>query len=206
MALNPDFYTSAIFAISIVLIFTFAGIIQVFWLKSVFYKMLIWPLDLGLSFRSKRIFGDNKTVGGIILMWPLTFLMMFFCFLFVKKNDVAPIIYLDNPEVGYQIVSNSDYLIISFIISTGYIAGELLNSLIKRQLGIKPGDLTSNKKYKIFQIIIDQIDSVLFSLILFSLIVRINLVFFLLIVTIGSLVHMLFNVLLFRIGLKSEAR
>jgi hypothetical protein len=201
MALNPDSYISFIFALSIILIFIFVGIIQVYWLRSELFKKYRWPLDCGLKFRSRRIWGENKTVGGILILWPLTFISLILGLLLLNLINFSPVLNTNN-----SVILITDYLLIGFVISSGYICGELINSFIKRQLGIPAGQLIKNRNLQTFQIIFDQVDSVIFSLISFSMIVKINLTFTLIIITIGPLVHMLFNVLLHKIGLKAEAR
>ena len=48
--------------------FFISGLCQTVWLKSKTFNRFAYPLDFGLSFRDKRIFGDNKTFAVFIVM------------------------------------------------------------------------------------------------------------------------------------------
>jgi CDP-diglyceride synthetase len=107
------------------------------------------PIDGGACFRGRRVFGDNKTWRGAVVTiatmtitawllaridaccWPLPTLVPF-----AEANPVAW----------------------GLLLGTGYIAGELPNSFVKRQLGIGPGESGHGLTGIVFWVV-DQIDS-----------------------------------------------
>jgi hypothetical protein len=89
------------------------------------------PLDLGLCFRGKRIFGDHKTWRGLAIN-------TFFCVLGttlqarVQETGVFPawLYLLDYTKESY---------VAGILLGLGMTVGELPNSFLKRQLDIAPG-------------------------------------------------------------------
>ncbi len=109
-----DFYNSLIetlyFTMPAWLSNTFTAIFYYFFIVK--YKILpAWPLDFGLKFKNKRIFGDNKTFFGSLSTIFFGAIIGFF--------------------------QNSFFTGLIFGIAT--LLGSLLNSFIKRQLNIPPG-------------------------------------------------------------------
>ena len=106
-------------------------------------KRLAVPVDMGIKFRGRPLFGKNKTVRGFILG--------------VLSSIVVVIIqrYLFRFEVFRQI-SLVDYslinpILLGFLIGFGALFGDLCESFFKRQRGLAPG-----KSWVPF----DQLDSV----------------------------------------------
>jgi CDP-2,3-bis-(O-geranylgeranyl)-sn-glycerol synthase len=74
------------------------------------------PLDMGKKFRGKRIFGDHKTVRGLVAG-------------LVSGIAIGSIESLFIPYM----------LLVGVLLSIGAHAGDLLGSFVKRQVGIKEG-------------------------------------------------------------------
>ena len=55
--------------------FALAGMVQILWFKTSLSEKLAIPLDGGLRFRGRRVFGDHKTIRGIILLLPVLVLL-----------------------------------------------------------------------------------------------------------------------------------
>ncbi len=91
------------------------------------------PLDFGLKFRGKRIFGDNKTWRGLLLgivLATITLGIQVWAF--------------NNFGWAQEIANNINYFIFPTYIlgplfAIGALGGDALESFIKRQRGIKPG-------------------------------------------------------------------
>jgi len=88
-------------------------------------------MDFGLSFRGKRIFGDNKTWRGFVIH-------VLFCTLgtvtqahFQSAGIIPPWL----PLLDYE----RHGLIAGALMGTGMTLGELPNSFVKRRLAIPPG-------------------------------------------------------------------
>jgi CDP-diglyceride synthetase len=107
------------------------------------------PLDGGLTFRGKRLFGDNKTWrGAIVTIGTMT----------VAAHAMAQL-----NACCWQLpvlvpFAESHSVIWGLLLGTGYIVGELPNSFAKRQLAIAPGAPGQGVAGRIFWVI-DQLDS-----------------------------------------------
>lgn len=107
------------------------------------------PIDGGLTFRGKRVCGDNKTWRGAIVTitsvtagaWALAQLDA--CCL--QLPMLVPFAEEQPLQWG-------------FLLGAGYIFGELPNSFLKRQLGIGPGEIGSGLVGAVFWVV-DQVDS-----------------------------------------------
>jgi CDP-2,3-bis-(O-geranylgeranyl)-sn-glycerol synthase len=84
------------------------------------------------------------------------------------------------------------------------MAGELPNSFIKRQLGIRPGECPPSRAAATAQFVADRIDSGLGMLLAVSAIVRTPAMTWLLVLAIGPSIHWAFSVLMFHLGLKTR--
>jgi CDP-2,3-bis-(O-geranylgeranyl)-sn-glycerol synthase len=97
-------------------------------------KFLAKPVDFGKSFRGRRIFGENKTWRGIIMA------VVFAIAIVALQRQL----YLDYPTfenislINYETTS---VWILGFLLGFGAIFGDLVESFIKRQVGIKEGGM-----------------------------------------------------------------
>lgn len=107
------------------------------------------PLDFGATFRGRRVFGDNKTWRGAVVMIAGCAV---FSLLLAKLN--AAVLHWPVP-VDY---AQAQPLAWGALLGLGYILGELPNSFAKRQLDIAPGAMGHGARGKWFWVI-DQLDS-----------------------------------------------
>lgn len=93
-------------------------------------EILVVPLDGGLRFLGKPIWGENKTLRGALVMIGVAFLAVF-----IQKHLLNT--WLDT----YAIIDydSSRIFLYGFIFGFGALAGDLLGSFCKRRLGFKPG-------------------------------------------------------------------
>ncbi|HXZ91811.1 MAG TPA: CDP-archaeol synthase [Burkholderiales bacterium] len=139
------------------------------------------PLDLGLRFRGRRVFGDNKTLRGLVVMPAATALFSLL--------------------QGAPGVADVDPLAWGLALGFGYIAGELPNSFIKRQLGVAPGEAASGALGGVFWVV-DQLDGLAGALLAMRLlwIPPADVVASLVVLTL--LIHPLMAALMYMLGLK----
>jgi CDP-2,3-bis-(O-geranylgeranyl)-sn-glycerol synthase len=95
-------------------------------------RSLKHPIDGGRTFRGKRIFGDNKTWRGALVMLSGAVLAT------VLLSCVRAYWTLLPPPI--QAVGPWQ---LGFLLGLGTVLGELPNSFLKRQLGIAPGERAS---------------------------------------------------------------
>jgi hypothetical protein len=86
------------------------------------------PLDGGATFRGHRIFGDNKTWRGAIVMFAGVFVAAIVLTRFGWYRDALP-----------DEVATASPAAFGALVGLGTVVGELPNSFLKRQLGIAPG-------------------------------------------------------------------
>jgi hypothetical protein len=111
------------------------------------------PIDAGLSYRGRRLFGDSKT-------WRGVFVAVVGCSVgaAIQKYllvDVARSIAL----VAYE---RLNVVAFGLAMGCGAMLGELPNSFVKRRVGIAPGKTTSGPLAFVFYVW-DQLDLLCFS-------------------------------------------
>ncbi|MFA5763662.1 MAG: CDP-2,3-bis-(O-geranylgeranyl)-sn-glycerol synthase [archaeon] len=135
------------------------------------------PLDFEKKFRGKRILGKGKTIIGT--------------FAGIIIGSIAGLIFsLIFPHI-FVLIPN--YYSLIFILASGAMLGDIVESFIKRQMGIESGS---------FFPVFDQIDFIIGGFAL-SLIIRIPELEVILLIFIATIfVHLFFNALSFKLGLK----
>src|SRR5262249_24549784 len=111
-----------------------AGLTHVAVLRARLLPGLAVPLDRGLQLRGRRLFGDNKTWRGAIVMVAAT-------------AGWAAALPAPAPSAG-----------LGALMGLGYVLGELPNSLVKRQLDVPPGSAARGAAGPLFWLV-DQVDS-----------------------------------------------
>ena len=123
------------------------------------HNVLPWlarPLDGGLTVRGRRLFGDNKTWRGVILMVGFTTLAALAQAWIVDQFAWARALTLAGTgEIRPPVWG--------LLLGAGYVLGELPNSFVKRQMNIAPGQAGRGWTGPAFWVI-DQIDSLLGAL------------------------------------------
>lgn len=183
-------------AIFLVIAFTLAGFAHTLWLRSrLSYRFRI-PLDLGGTFRGKRIFGNNKTLRGFMVIVPATA-----CSFLILGTIVS-----NHPYLSARLwaLSPGSYALLGFVAGFGFMIGELPNSFIKRQLGIGPGEAPGKLGAKVLFFALDRFDSIVGMLIAIGLIVPTPWRVWFYVALLGPGVHWFFSVILYWYGVKER--
>ena len=149
------------------------------------FKSIAAPIDLNKKFNDKSILGKNKTWRGLIFGILFAIIISFFQFLLFKNNFL----------LGISLMDYSNWLLFGFLIGSGAIIGDLIESLFKRRLNYKPG-----QPFAPF----DQIDFILGALIFIYPIVKLSISLIITIITLTFILHILVNHLAFYLKLRSE--
>ena len=193
--MTPDPFLEAMF---IIVAFVSAGFVHSAWLGSPWSSRLMIPLDGGLRLRGRRVFGDNKTVRGFIVMIPAAALAFFALFSLLSFAMPAVIVALwPSSRVGY--------LGLGAWAGLGFMAGELPNSFVKRQLDIPPGQPARSRIGAVASFLVDRVDSILGALVAISLAAPTPWKTWAFVLAIGPAIHLAFSVLLYRLGVKERA-
>ena len=184
-------------AILIVMAFIISGFFHVLWLRHPGSLPLIIPLDGGRMYRRKRLFGDNKTVRGIVVIIPATGLSFL---VIALLHPYFPTWF----SGGIWQLPPLTYAALGILAGIGFVAGELPNSFIKRQCNLPPGSTPKSFHWKFITSITDRIDSTLGVLLMLSLMVPVPWQTWVYLLILGPGVHSLFSIWLFRLKVKAR--
>ena len=166
-----------------------AGLSFITLLKLVGKGRVSYPLDLGLNFQGKRLFGKNKTLKGPVVM---TFLTGIYGLLlvYILKLEVAP---------GFTAMK---YFYSYSWVGLAYSLGELPNSFIKRRLSIPPGGISNKKIERHFFKALDTFDSLIACGVVYSIFFKFPASVILISIPIGGFLHLLTDQLMIVLRLK----
>jgi hypothetical protein len=181
-------------AVFLVAAMSLAGIPHALWLRSPLSQRLRAPVDFGLRFRGRPVFGANKTWRGFVVM-PLSAAASFWAFAEVRDALAAGM--WDLPPVQYALLG----LACGF----AFMLAELPNSFLKRRFGVAPGMAPQRPGLAATCLIIDRIDSVLGVLLTVTLLVPVTLATWAWVLLLGPGIHALFSIWLHRLGVKERA-
>ena len=173
--------------------FVLAGGAQAVWLSSDASRRWAWPLDGGRTFRGQRIFGDNKTARGFVVMIPATAL----AFLVLSLAGFH--------TKGAWPLTPSQFLGLGLLAGAGCMLGELPNSFIKRQLRIPAGCPAAGPVARPLFFLVDRLDSTLGVLASLMLAVPVPPATVLYVLLIGVALHGALSVVTFHLGGKARA-
>ena len=193
--MRPDPIAAALF---LTVAFVFAGLAHSAWLRTRLSRRLMMPLDGGLRFRGRRLFGDNKTVRGFVVMIPAAA---------VAFAGLFAVLSVSNPGNAAELwpLTFGGYATLGALAGLGFMAGELPNSFVKRQLGIAPGSAPRGVPAAMVCFAVDRVDSILGALIALSLVVPVPPTTWLYVLIVGPGIHLAFSALLYRLGVKARA-
>lgn len=152
------------------------------------FPRLAGPIDGGKKWKGKRIFGQNKTWRGLIC--GVATGLIFIClqrYLYFHSEIVR--------KISIFNYAGSDYWLVGIFLGFGALSGDMIESLVKRQKNIAPGQ--SWRPW-------DQIDQAIGSAILVSFIFQPPLAIYVLLLLITFLGVMAINLLACRLGIKKD--
>ena len=184
-------------AVFLLLAIGLAGVAHVAWLRSAWSLPFAIALDGGLHLRGRRLFGDNKTLRGLMMM-PLATSASFA--LFAASRECLPA-WL---SAGIWDMPTAQMAWVGMICGLAFMLAELPNSLFKRQLDVLPGDAPVSAPLRWLCLILDRSDSTLGVLIALSLMLPLHPMTWFWTLLLGSGLHWLFSIWLYRLKLKKR--
>ena len=177
--------------------FVIAGLAHSAWLRMPASRRFLVPLDGGARIRGRRVFGDNKTIRGFVVMVPAAAIA--FAALHLVLTRAAPLIAADLWQLG-----TAGYAALGAWAGFGFMLGELPNSFVKRQLDVAPGMAPSGRVAATATFIVDRVDSILGMLVAISMVAPTPWMTWAYVLVIGPGIHLAFSVLLYRLGVKAR--
>jgi hypothetical protein len=167
-----------------------AAAIQIAFIKLEWAEGLKKPLDGGATFREKRLFGDHKTWRGAIVY-------VLFSVLAVIPQAIWRLPGLEYFDYSQTFLPYA--MDVGFLLGLGFVLGELPNSFIKRQTSVAPGE-----RGKWWNVVLDQVDSLVGCLVCLIPLWVAPLKVWLVVVALGTGLHIVFNLVFVALGLKKS--
>ena len=183
-------------ALFVITAFVIAGVLQTIWLQSTISRRLAVPLDAGLMFRGRRVFGENKTLRGLAVMVPGAAVIFYMLGSMLETGRSS--------WSGIWMLGPEQLAVVGAAAGVGFMVGELPNSFIKRQLGIGPGDAPRQSWARVVCFLGDRFDSILGMLASLSLLVPTPWQMWVWVLLLGPAIHWSFSLLLFHLGVKGR--
>ena len=192
--MTPDALSCAAF---LVVTFIVAGLAHSIWLRLPASRRLLIPLDGGLHVRGRRLFGENKTVRGFVVMVPAASAAFAGGFAIAQR-------FLPQFADSLWPLTTAGYAALGAWAGLGFMLGELPNSFVKRQLDIAPGMAPPGAIGTIATFIVDRVDSIIGMLAFVSLATPTPWMTWFFALIIGPGIHLAFSALLYRLGVKAR--
>jgi hypothetical protein len=178
-----------------------AAILNMIWVNVPALKETLGPMDNGrLLADGKRLLGDNKTwkgFWGMVVFTALTTTAFHSIVIIYPAANNWSLLPFDLYQFPWE------PLLYGAIWGLAYVLAELPNSYIKRRLNIGAGENANGLKGAFF-LIVDQADSVLGCVIVMPLFCDLTLGQAIGMLVLGTIVHLLVNMMLFVVNLKKQ--
>lgn len=181
--------------ISLTIPILISGFVLIFAIKKKFLSTLDIPLDNNLTLNKVRLFGNNKTYRGLVIFVTISIIVSYLLRFFYQRGY---------HDLIHPIFNASPFLI-GLIYSLSYTLGELINSAIKRQLHIKPGELTKSKLNSA-QYFLDLSDGIIATGITLIIFTQVTIIQATIAIVLGIGIHFYTDKLMQSLGLKQRSQ
>jgi len=181
-----------------------SGVFHMVVVKQRWLAALARPLDGGRTLRGRRLFGDNKTWRGVLVMIGAGSAIgvaqgALGGASLARVSALAEVWLLEPTTLGYALQYGAAHALFGL----GYALGELPNSFLKRQLEIAPGS-TARGLVGAFFLVLDQADSVAACLLVGWLVFPLGWALVLLSITSMTALHFILNLALHKGGVRKN--
>jgi hypothetical protein len=164
-----------------------AAVVHIAVIKLKLLEALKRPLDLGRTFRGRRLFGDNKTWRGALVMAGGS----------AAAAPLQGVLRLRDLELFDYGTANLP--LVGLLLGLGFVVAELPNSFLKRQADVPPGE-----RGPPWAVVLDQVDSVIGCLVFLCLAWVPPLAVWVWVLVLCTGVHMALNGVFVLLGLKKS--
>lgn len=154
-----------------------------------FIKKYDYPMDFNRSFRGKRIFGNHKTIRGLVVGVIFSTLVLWLQQLAVRY--IPSIAHLTD-QVDY---TGLPVLILGPLFGFAALLGDAIESFFKRQVGIAPGDGWFP---------FDQTDYIIAGALATMPFVTLSILQYIWLVILWLVIHVISTIIGFKLGLKDK--
>lgn len=192
--MSDDFFR----ALFVVLAMTPAGVAHVLWLRSPMARRFARPVDGGRRWRGKPVFGANKTWAGFMALPPAGACSMALAYFALTHQA---------PELAARLwpLTDAQTFGLGALLGVAFMAFELPNSFVKRQLDVAPGRAASQPWVAPLFALIDRLDSPLGVLAALASTVGLTPALAGWFLAWAVFVHAALSVLMYALGLKARA-
>lgn len=182
-------------SVFVIVTFVLAGVLQSLWLRSPASRRWRIPLDRGVELNGRRLLGPNKTLSGFVVMVPAVATAFALGHWLLSRNE---------PSLLSRLwpLTSAEYFLLGAVAGLGFMAGEMPNSFLKRQLGIPAGSAPASPLARVLCFLGDRLDSLLGLLLALSLVVSTPWLMWAILLLAGPGIHWAFSVLLYFLGVK----
>lgn len=164
-----------------------ANVAPIFAAKWKLLESLAKPLDLGCTFRGKRLVGDHKTFRGLLVGICTGVVTTFMQVFWYKESSFIQ----DFSSIDYSIINP---FLLGFLLSLGAIGADAIKSFIKRQIGLGSGATWFP---------FDQLDYILGGILVSAIYIRLTIDQYILITILWFLIHIISTITGYLLRLKS---
>lgn len=146
------------------------------------------PVDMGKTYRGKRLLGDNKTIRGFVFGFLVALAMLFYQRWTIENGGWSD-------ELSWIDYSSVNILALALAFSLGALGGDAVESFFKRQLDKQPGESWFP---------FDQLDYIVGGLLLSLIIVDLDIGQILTVIIVWAIIHPVSTVVGWAVGLKDK--
>ena len=179
----------------VVLAFVPAGLAHSLWLRGAWSARWRVPLDRGGTWRGVPIFGENKTWAGFVVL-PLASAVTFAVLRWATDR------LSEEWSESLWPLSVGGYALLGGWTGLGFMAGELPNSFVKRQLGVAAGAAPTGRLTRALGFLIDRVDSIAGAFVAQAVVVPVGFRYAGYLLLVGPGLHWMFSALLYYLGVK----
>jgi len=179
-------------AFTLLLPITFAGLLLIMCMRKGWLEKLDVPLDGGLKLGGEPLIGKSKSLRSLILYLVVATLVTLLLHSSAQVSDLVAPVFLTNPFV------------LGPAITLSYLLGEIVNSFIKRRLGIAASGKALSRWGSRVQSIFDNLDGIISSGLLFIFIYQVSAETLITAFALSVLIHLGTDLLMRKLQLKRK--